>query len=80
MVEVGLGIAFLPDMVTSSEITCEGEALGRLFRISVGPSLSRNIDLVTWKNFETSRATEACVQEIRDHAAKWKGCVEVKCA
>lgn len=80
MVEVGLGVAFLPDMVTSGDITCEGEPLGRFFRISVGPPLTRTIELVTWRHFEMSRATDAFVQEIRKHASEWKGCVDIKCA
>ncbi len=80
MVEVGLGVAFLPDMVTSGEVSCDGEAVGRLARIAVGPSLTRRIDLVTWKHFELSQATEAFVHELRSHATNWKGCVEIKCA
>ncbi|MDJ0764476.1 MAG: LysR family transcriptional regulator [Myxococcota bacterium] len=80
MVEVGLGVAFLPDMVTSGDVACDGEPKGRLCRISVGPPLVRRIVLVTWENFEMSRATEAFVQELRKHASAWRGCVEIKCA
>ncbi|MCP4599736.1 MAG: LysR family transcriptional regulator [Proteobacteria bacterium] len=80
MVEVGLGVAFLPDMVTSGDVACEGDKRGRLSRIAVGPPLSRRIVMVTWKNFEMSRATDAFVKELRRHASEWRGCVDIKCA
>lgn len=76
MVEFGLGVAFLPDMVTSNDVACSGEPAGRLARIAVGPPLTRTIVRATWKNFESSRATAAFIHELRAHAAKWKGCTE----
>jgi LysR family hydrogen peroxide-inducible transcriptional activator len=76
VVEQGLGLAFLPDMVTSEEVTCSGESKGKLCRIKMGPPLFRHIVMVTWKHFEMSRATEAFVQELRAQATKWKGCLE----
>ena len=80
MVEVGLGVAFLPDMVTSSDVACDGTAGGRLARIDVGPPLIRRICLVTWKNFELSRATRAFVDELRLHGTRWKGCLDIETA
>lgn len=80
MVEVGLGVAFLPDMVTSGEVACEGEPRGKFCRIEVGPQLTRRISMVTWKHSETSRATDAFIKELRHHAAVWKGCVDIKSA
>ncbi len=74
MVEIGLGVAFLPDMVTAGEISCQGEPKGRLARIEVGPPISRRIVLVTWKHFEMSRATEAFIEQLRTHGSQWKGC------
>ena len=74
MVEVGLGVAFLPDMVTSSDIACDGQPGGRLCRIEVGPALTRKITLAMWKNFDMSRATRAFVDELRSHGRLWKGC------
>ena len=78
MVEVGLGVAFLPDMVTSSDVACDGSARGRLARIDVGPPLTRRIGLVTWKNFELSRAAGAFIDELRLHGTRWKGCLDIE--
>jgi DNA-binding transcriptional LysR family regulator len=78
MVEVGLGVAFLPDMVTSEDVACEGEPAGKFWRISVGATLTRRISMVTWKHSETSRATDAFIQELRRHATTWKGCADLK--
>lgn len=82
MVEIGLGAAFLPDMVTSADIACEGrlEPSTRLARIQVGPPLTRRIVLVTWKQTESSRAINAFVDELRSYAANWKDCVDLPCA
>ncbi len=79
MVQVGLGVAFLPDMVTSPDVACgkENKPLGRLARIEVGPPLFRRIALVTWKQFETNRATAAFVEELHLQASRWKGCLEI---
>ncbi|MBW1806772.1 MAG: LysR family transcriptional regulator [Deltaproteobacteria bacterium] len=76
MVEIGLGAAFLPDMVTRSEVACAGGPKGSLSRIDVGPPIMRRIALVTWKQFEMSQATEAFVEELRQYGSTWKGCLE----
>jgi DNA-binding transcriptional LysR family regulator len=79
MVEVGMGVAFIPDMVTSPEIACEasGEPPGRLARINVGPPTTRRIALVTWKHFEKSRAASIFIEELRVYGTRWKGCTEI---
>ena len=76
MVEVGLGVAFLPDMVTSQDIACGGEPRGRLSRVEVGPPLIRSIVLVAWKNVERTPAEVAFEEELRAHGKSWKGCFE----
>jgi DNA-binding transcriptional LysR family regulator len=80
MVEVGLGVAFLPDMISSTDIASEGSSTQLLSRITVNPPLCRNIVMVTWKNREPSRATAAFIDELRAHASRWKGCSEAKIA
>lgn len=79
MVQVGLGVSFIPDMVTCQDVTCgkETKSLGRLARIDVGPPLFRRIVLVTWKQFKTNRATAAFVEELHLHASRWTGCLEI---
>jgi DNA-binding transcriptional LysR family regulator len=76
MVEVGLGVAFLPDMVTAADVACGGNGPGTLVRVEVGPPMVRRICLVTWKQPATSRAIAAFVEELRQHGKKWKPCAE----
>jgi DNA-binding transcriptional LysR family regulator len=76
MVEVGMGVAFLPDMVTAGEVPCGPGSSGRLARIEVGPPLFRRIVLVTWKHVDKSRAATAFIKELHAQAAAWKTCVE----
>jgi len=76
MVEVDLGVAFLPDMVTSPDIGCDGEQHGHLSRSEVDPPLTRKIHLVTWKNLGTSRAVSAFIDELHSHACQWRACTE----
>jgi DNA-binding transcriptional LysR family regulator len=73
MVEVGLGVAFLPDMVTSSDVACSGQ-LGQFARVEVGPPLIRSIVLVTWKKPGLSPAVSAFAEELRAYGQQWKGC------
>ncbi len=69
MVETGLGIAFLPDMVTADDVSDEGNEHGRrLARIDVGPPLVRRIVLSMWKNLEMSRAIMVFVEEVQQFA------------
>lgn len=74
MVEVGLGVAFLPDMVTAGDVSCNGQSTGRLARIEVGPPLVRSITLITWKHLEPSPAVAAFIAELREHGSEWRGC------
>jgi len=78
MVEAGLGIAFLPDMVTKRDIPCEGNTAGNLWRIEVDPPLSRQITLVKWKDMSMSRATKAFVEHLRQYSNEWRACIDEK--
>ena len=75
MVEIGLGVAFLPEMVTAGEVHCSGKE-GKLARIQVGPPIYRKIVLCYWKNAELSKAATAFIEELNDYASSWKGCIE----
>lgn len=76
MVEAGLGVAFLPDMVTSRGIACGGQPLGTFDRIKIVPTLTRRIVLVTWKQVEPTPAVAAFLEELQAHAAAWRGCTD----
>jgi DNA-binding transcriptional LysR family regulator len=76
MVEVGMGVAFLPDMVTAQDISCSDPTSGRLARVALGSTLQRRIVLVSWKHIEPGRATEAFIEELRGQASGWKSCVD----
>lgn len=73
MVEAGMGVAFLPDMVTSEDVACDGQP-GRLGRSTVDPPLTRHIVLVTWRDSNHSRALQAFIVEVRKQARSWRGC------
>lgn len=74
MVEVGLGVALLPNMVTSEDIACAMRLAGKLARIEVPPTLTRDIVLCTWKQLELSPATAAFIALLRERCAKWIDC------
>jgi len=76
MVEVGLGVAFLPDMVTSEDLSCSGKPLNQLARIDVRPPLIRRVMLVTWKKIQCSPVIQAFLDDLRLHGVHWRGCVE----
>ncbi len=73
MVEMGLGVAFLPDMVTERDIVTRSNPDGRLSRSRVEPALTRRIVLVTWNEVPASRAVAAFVEEVRRLSATWPG-------
>lgn len=73
MVEMGLGVAFLPDMVTERELATRANPSGRLGRIRLDPPLTRRIVLVTWNEVPESRAVAAFVEEIRRLSSTWPG-------
>lgn len=76
MVEIGYGLAFLPDMVTRLDIPCHGAPTGNLARIEVHPPCTRRVDLVTWRNAKPSRAPAAFLGELRQHGTEWAGCLK----
>lgn len=78
MVETGLGVAFLPDMVTERDVVTRANPEGRLFRSRVEPELTRRIQLVTWSEVPPSRAVAAFVEEVRRVSAGWPGVVGSK--
>jgi DNA-binding transcriptional LysR family regulator len=71
MVETGMGVAFLPDMVTAREVT--GGAGARLSRIPIDPPLSRRVVLVSWGELSASRAVAAFVEEAHRATASHAG-------
>jgi LysR family transcriptional regulator, cyn operon transcriptional activator len=73
MVEMGLGVAFLPDMVTERDLVTRSNPEGRLFRSRIEPALTRHVQLVTWNEVPASRAVAAFVEEVRRVAADWPG-------
>ena len=64
MVETGMGVAFLPDMVTDSE-TSEARPDRRLGRSLMEPPLTRRIVLVSWNEFASSHTAAAFLDEVR---------------
>ncbi len=73
MVEAGMGVAFLPDMVTSEDVACDGQP-GRLARSAVEPPLTRRIVLATWRDSPHSRAVDTFIDEVRRLGRQWRGC------
>jgi DNA-binding transcriptional LysR family regulator len=73
MVEMGLGVAFLPDMVTERDIATKANPGGRLCRIKFEPTLTRRIVLVTWTEVPASRAVAAFIEEVRRISSSWPG-------
>ncbi len=69
MVETGMGVAFLPDMVTEREIG-EAEPHRRLGRSLMEPTLTRRIVLVTWNEFTASHTAAAFIDEVRQGSAQ----------
>jgi LysR family transcriptional regulator, low CO2-responsive transcriptional regulator len=73
MVEIGMGVAFLPDMVTERDIVSQSNPSGRLGRSLVEPPLTRRIVLVTWNEIPSSRAVAAFADEVRRQSSTWPG-------
>jgi len=76
MVEMGMGVAFLPDMVTERDAVTRQNPGGSLGRILVEPPLTRRIVLVTWDEVPSSRAMAAFVDEVRRRSSTWPGAVK----
>ena len=75
MVEMGMGIGFLPDMVTARDVVTAANPGGRLRRIQIAPEISRRISLVTWNEVPASRAVAAFVEEVRRQGAVWRDAI-----
>jgi DNA-binding transcriptional LysR family regulator len=71
MVVMGMGAAFLPDMVTERDLVTRANPDGRLGRSAVRPPLTRRIVLVTWSKIPSSRAVAAFVEEVRRQGTLW---------
>ncbi len=76
MVEMGIGMAFLPDMVTERDVATPANPGGRLIRYLVDPPLTRRIVLVTWDEIPSSRAMAAFLEEVRRLSSTWPGAVK----
>ncbi len=74
MVETGVGVAFLPDMVTEHDLVTTARPNGRIGRSLVEPPLNRRIVLVTWGERRTSGAAAAFIDEIRRQSADSEPC------
>jgi DNA-binding transcriptional LysR family regulator len=72
MVEAGMGVAFLPDMSTSDDVTADGKP-GRLGRSAVEPTLSLPLVLVTWKDSNRSLALDAFIEQVHRVGRHWDG-------
>jgi DNA-binding transcriptional LysR family regulator len=73
MVEIGMGVAFLPDMVTECDVVSEARPEARLGRSLVDPPLTRRVVLVSWNEFPASRAVAAFIDELRAQSRTWPG-------
>jgi DNA-binding transcriptional LysR family regulator len=80
MVEVGFGVTFLPDMITSPDISCQGKSLRRLARIRLDPACNRRIVMATWRHAKVGRSTATFVEEIRNYSSQWTPCSKTKAA
>ena len=76
MVEMGIGLAFLPDMVTERDVVTPANPGGRLVRYLVDPPLTRRIVMVTWDEVPSSRAMAAFLEEVRRLSSTWPGAVK----
>jgi DNA-binding transcriptional LysR family regulator len=76
MVEVGLGVALLPDLFVCDVI---GRCDSQLSHAHIDPPLTRRIALVTWRQANMSRAVTSFVGEVRRHACEWRDCTGDDC-
>ena len=73
MAEMGMGAAFLPDMVTERDVVTPANPGGRLSRSLLEPGLKRRIVLVTGGESAPSRAVAAVIDEVRRQGRAWPG-------
>lgn len=71
MVEEGMGIALLPDMVTAEDVPSDG-CPALLGRVALNPPLARRIVLVTRPDLARSRAVEVFLDEVRRFSRTWR--------
>ena len=76
MVEMGLGIAFLPELLISPDIVSKSNPQGTLGLLASGPALTRKIALVTWKHLDVSKTirtfAKAFVDEVKAQAKLYR--------
>ena len=80
MVELGLGVALLPNMILGDIIGAKRKSEIRLWRSAIDPPLSRRISLVTWRHCNKSRAVSTFVEIVRHLACEWRSCMTEDCA
>jgi LysR family nitrogen assimilation transcriptional regulator len=73
MAQMGMGAAFLPDMVTERDVVTPANPGGRLFRSLLEPALTRRIVLVTGGESAPTRAVAAVIDEVRRQGGAWPG-------
>jgi LysR family hydrogen peroxide-inducible transcriptional activator len=72
VVQLGLGVAFLPDMVTAHDIAGGIQPSGRLARIDVGVTMTRKIVLVYRKADATAPMLVHLRAELRRRGERWR--------
>lgn len=80
MVELGLGVALLPNMILRDMVGGRRKSEARLWRSAVDPPLSRHISLVTWRHGSRSRAVSTFIDTVRHLACEWRSCMADDCA
>jgi DNA-binding transcriptional LysR family regulator len=71
MVEIGIGVAFLPDMAIEREVVSKENPGGTLSRSLVEPPLTRRIVLVTWNDVPPSQSVSNFIAEVRRQSSAW---------
>ena len=80
MVEVGLGVALLPNMILRDIVGGKRKSEARLWRSAIDPPLSRHISLVTWRHAAKSRAVSTFIDIVHNLACEWRSCMMEDCA
>jgi DNA-binding transcriptional LysR family regulator len=72
LVEAGMGVTFLPDMVIRGDAAEEGKPGGLALSV-VEPPLSMEIVIVTWRDSHRSLALDAFIDELYRLGRQWRG-------
>ena len=72
MIEAAMGVAFLPDMSTTDDVTPSGGP-ARLSRSRVEPTLSLPLVVATWRDAHRSLALDAFVDSVLRIGRQWDG-------